>query len=177
MAKIDSSILPIIKILLDNSMDWLAVEVIETIHQGYFPAVTEDSLDKVRMIAMKQERSQQQEIVERGIPQPTEDDNQLRWAVEYILDRLTFAIESLKLSIDNLEEIGCPRDGEDIRYDSNQRPMTLVLLENEKKYVVSARELEEASRGLQILRDALNSWLDDQQGDIQIDTPGPSSAG
>ena len=156
MAILSQRLVPLIEILTELGVDWLAFELIDGIRRGEEPeederelALTRERAGTAHPVEMRQYRP-----ADDG-PKPYADDGQLEWAVRYICERLGATLAEMTDSIDVLDEI--VDDGDAKRSLRSHASAVLVLDGGE--HAVGRAQVKAAQARLSELRKALDAWV------------------
>ena len=156
MAILNQRLVPLIEILTELGVDWLAFELIDGIRRGEEPEEDE------RALALTRERTktghpvemQQYPPADDG-PKPYADDGQLEWAVRYICERLGATLTEMTDSIDVLDEIVDDGDAKRLRHSG----ASAVLVLDGAEHAVGRAQVKAAQARLPELRKALDDWV------------------
>ncbi|MCY4597706.1 MAG: hypothetical protein OXC19_23260 [Bryobacterales bacterium] len=158
MAILNQHLVPLIELLTELGIDWLAFELIEGIRRGEEPLEDERTLALARYRAGTQHR---EETVEHAWaayePQPIPDVSQSEWAARYVFDRLGATLAEMTHSLDVLDEIV---DDRNVKQPPGSRSSAvLVLLDGGEECAVGRARIEAAQARLPELREALDAWV------------------
>ena len=165
MAILDRRLVPLVELLTEIGMDWLAFELMEGIERGQEPIENEDALALAREQAR---RNRIEKVVrvpsENVVGKPILGDKQLEWVADHVYERLEATIAQMLASLDALDELVASdrkREGE------IAEPIAVsVVLDTEEDRAVSRIEAAEAQAHLGALRQSLDSWLENALSDI-----------
>ena len=165
MAILDRRLTPIIEMLTELGMDWLAFELIEGVRRDQEPVENEDALEIARHWG---ERTREAEIFARNPEdsvegEPLLSDAQLEWAARYIYERLEATLAEMSTSLDALDKIVV--SGREPQTKSTEASSVLVLLDAEEDRNVSRTQVEEAQAQLPKLSESLEAWLTSMRSD------------
>lgn len=160
MAILDRRLIPLIEILTDLGLDWLAFEMVDGIRRGREPEETAQDL----MVARKQVRDGEMKSVESKPIESVEaelllGDDQLNWAADYLAERLEAIFAEMSASLNNI-------DGIIGTTDSHLPAASLVLRDGEEDWTVDDAIVKEAQSQLPKLRKALTSWFASTRTDL-----------
>ena len=162
MAIIDPRILSLVETLADRGMDWLVFELMEGIQDGRSPQESEEALAAARDRATENS-GQYREALHRDVAPsetaPIVGDDQLRWAVGYIKERLRDTIDALDASFDCLETLGLVN--ERVTGGAQGGAIRVTFVEDESPINLTRGGLSIAREGLGALQHALDVWLAD----------------
>lgn len=160
MAILDPRLLPIIEVLAELGMDWLAFELVDGVRRGKEPVEDEAALRRARGRARR--ASDAGEDTERfgspsGAATPLLGDEQLEWAARYVDERLHAALDQIAHSLDALDEIVAGLDARPS--DAPVATTRLVLRDDYSAGTVGRAEVDSARARLSALREALDAWV------------------
>jgi hypothetical protein len=161
MAKPDSRLVELTSALTGAGLDWLALEVLQGVQEGL---LTEEGVDEVHRA---------QTSVRYGEPpRPAEDlrafvpvavnhldgGEQLRWAKEYVVNRLTDAAEMLDASLLQLNGIAASDESLDATGRAVSRAAPLEVQVGEDGPIMSEFDMRRTRELLLELANALDTW-------------------
>lgn len=172
MAIIDLRLLPLIETLADSGADWLAFEILDGIRSG---KLAEDSEDDVREAHRavrsfrRYETSPPEMEVKETLSQPLAGDDQIDYAVAYVIDRISQAIEMAKASLQQLDQIASrSRVGVEPAEVGIALATDVHIRMEGTKFVSTQKQAEAALSILPELRKALLQWSQSvRQGEQQ----------
>ncbi len=166
MAILDPRLLPLIDVLAQVGMDWLAFELVEGVRRGEEPVEDGSALRRARDRAKRtSDASEQTErfAAPTAAATPFQGDDQLEWAVRYVEERLFAALDQMAESLDALDEIV---SGADAPSTVTRTATTRLLLRGHDRVDAIGRlEVDRARTQLPALRVALDSWLGNERSD------------
>src|ERR1039457_797653 len=114
MATIDSRITPLVETLIASGADSIALEILSEIQRGRVNEDTEEELKEAReAIGHFREGKQPQEFVPRESEvRHLSGEEQIEFAAEYVIERLTRDLEMAEASLENLNKITAGADGD-----------------------------------------------------------------
>lgn len=170
MAILDPRLIPLIELLAELDLDWLAFELIEGVRRGREPSETKSALAIARRLSRisdprKFKPNPTDRIEEEqplGVAQLV-GDAQLVWAVSYVTERFEAALAEMSESLDALDEIVLSdRIG---LVDATESSAVLVLLDGEEERKVDRTRVKEAQAQLPNLQQSLENWLTSTRSD------------
>ena len=162
MAILNQRLVPLIEILTELGIDWLAFELIDGIRRGEEPEEHERALELTRERAGTDHRVElEQYAPDDNGPKPYADDAQLEWAARYICERLDATLTEMTDSIDVLDEI--VDDGDAKRLLQSRTSAVLVL--NGEEHAVGRAQVKAAQARLPELRKALDAWVNNTRSE------------
>ncbi|MCZ0944164.1 MAG: hypothetical protein OXJ53_14000 [Gammaproteobacteria bacterium] len=133
MAVLEPRLLPLIEILVELGLDWLAVELVEGLQRG------EEPIDD--------RKASEQYASSSGGGTLLQGVDQLQWAAQYVDKRLRSALDQTSHSLDALDQIAAAD------------AIELVLRTDEQKDTVDRAGLDHARAQLSRLSEALEAWV------------------
>jgi hypothetical protein len=165
MAAIDSRLLPLIETLIAADADWLALEILDGLRLGRVREETREDL-KSTQLAVRAAKHQERRSEERAVPPPVGTsivgDQQIDWAVEYVVDRLFSAVSMLRASFTQLNEI-VSRNPEfhAPAYDGAiEKQLDVAVQVEAEGPSLSSSDVDRAIATIPKLREALTTWAD-----------------
>lgn len=158
MAILNRHLVPLIEVLAELGLDWLAVELIEGIRRGEQPVENERTLALARSRARTEhpEETVEHPWADNG-PRPILDVVQLEWAARYVFERLGATLSEMTHSLDALDEIV---DDPDVKPSTGSLSSTvLVLLAGGEEHAVDRAQIKAAQARLPELQEALDAWV------------------
>ncbi len=164
MADVDPRLGPFIDTLISSGADWLALEILSAIRMGQPEEHSQQELDQARHAVQsfrKREGAPPPQIETRqaSIHHLTGDE-QLQFAVDYTIERITQNVEMAQASIRLLNEVASrsiPAPMNQGVSDSEAALIELGWTDTEER--LSGPRGEEVSSKLPVLRSALFEWL------------------
>ena len=165
MAILDRRLVPLVEMLTELGMDWLAFELIEGVRRGREPVEEEGKLELARQWARKGKAEVPEGDPEENVPaEPLVGGSQLEWAARYVGERLEAVLEEISASLGALDEIvASDRDGQ---AKTAEVSTVLVLLDVGEVGRVGRTQVEEAQAHLDELHRSLESWLSNTETDL-----------
>ena len=157
MAVLEPRLLPLIEILVELGLDWLAVELVEGLQRGEEPVDDESALALARMRAQKRiddRKASEQYGSSSGGVTLLQGVDQLQWAAQYVDKRLRSALDQTSHSLDALDQIAAAD------------AIELVLRTDEQKDTVDRAGLDHARAHLSRLSEALEAWVRSAASDL-----------
>ena len=165
MAILDRRLTPIIEMLAELGMDWLAFELIEGVRRGQELVENEDALELARQWRRRTREAENfarnpEDSVEG---EPLLGDAQLEWAAGYVHERLEATLAEMSASLGALDKIVV--SGREPQTKTTEPSAVLVLLDAEEDRKVSRTQVEEAQAQLPKLSESLEAWLTSMRSD------------
>ena len=165
VAILDPRLLPLIEVLAETGLDWLAFELVEGAGRGEEPI--EDGFALRRARARARRTSDAGEYTEPlapsgGAATPLLGLDQLEWAARFVDERLTAALDQMARSLDALDDIVA---GVEDRSSDSAVATKLVLRDDDRVEIIGRADVEGALARLSALREALESWLLNERSD------------
>lgn len=165
MAILNQRLFPIIEMLVELGMDWLAFELIEGIRRGQEPQETEDAPKHARQEthtpgAEKFARSSGDSVDS----EPLVGYAQLEWSVHYINERIEATLNEMSASLCALDKIAS--SAPEAQTETAESSAVLVLVNGEEEREVSQTQVIEAQAHLPKLRQSLENWLESTQSGL-----------
>ncbi len=159
MATIDARITPLIETLIASGADSIALEILSEIRRGRVDEDTEEELREAReAIGHFRKGERPPEFVPREPKvRHLNGEEQIEFASEYAIERLTRDLEMAEASLDNLNKITMGADGDGASVVAN-RPANIVLRWVDFAGTLDRKQIEEARAKLPELREALSAW-------------------
>ena len=170
MAILDRRLIPLIEMLTELGIDWLAFELMEVIRLGREPVEGEDQLALARQVARHGKAETFKSVTFEGDPEdsvlaePLLGDGQLEWAARYVGERIEAVLAEMFASIGALDDIVA--SGRDRSAKDGEASTVLVLLDAEADQPVGVTQIEEAQAHVAQLRRSLASWLASVRPDL-----------
>ena len=169
MAILDRRLTPIIEMLTELGMDWLAFELIEGVRRGQEFVENEDALELARHARQWRRRTREAENFARNPEdsvegEPLLGDAQLEWAAGYVHERLEATLAEMSASLGALDKI--VDSGREPQTTTTEPSAVLVLLDAEEDRPVGVTEIEEAQAHVAQLRQSLVNWLANARPDL-----------
>jgi hypothetical protein len=163
MATIDPRLTPLIETLIASGADWLAVEILSEIRMGRVDEPSDAELREARE-AVEMFRK------EKTVPPPTlvtrhtnvrhlGGDEQIEFAANYAVERITQNIEMAGASLQQLNEVANRSIAHgDVPSDSARPKADIELRWLDTEGALNGPQTEEARAKLPALRKALSEW-------------------
>jgi hypothetical protein len=163
MATVDPRLTSLIETLIASGADWLAVEILSEIRMGRGDEHSEDELREARE-AVETFRK------EKTVPPPTlatrqtnvrhlSGDEQIEFAANYAVERITQNIEMAGASLQQLNEVANRSIAHrDVPSDSGRQTADIELRWLDTEGTLNGPQTEEARAKLPALRRALSEW-------------------
>ena len=170
MAILDRRLIPLIEMLTELGIDWLAFELLEGIRLGREPVEGEDQLALARQAARHGTAETFKAVTFEGDPEdsvfaePLLGDIQLEWAAHYVGNRIEAILAEMSASIGALDEIVA--SGRDRAATDDKASTVLVLLDTEEDQPVGVTQIAEAQARVTQLRRSLANWLESTRPDL-----------
>ena len=166
MAILDQRLIPLVEMLTELGIDWLAFELIEGVRRGQEPVEKEDTLVLARQRvstggAEKIAPNPEDSVVAK----PLLGDSQLEWAANYVNERLEATLAAMSASLGTLDEIVA--SGRERQATTPEASVVLVLLDAEEDRRIGRTQVEEAQAQLPELRQSLTTWLASVRSDLE----------
>lgn len=161
MATLDPRLLELIEALRGTRLDWLAFELIDGIRQGWVSTEPPETLMKARVSARSREKPRARRETTLGAQpaDPIEGSDQIKWAAEYVAQRLDDTLAMLHRSTENLEMIVNASDSSvDLNPENNQEVAIEFIEPEGGRRRVGRNEANAARAALPKLRAALEAW-------------------
>ena len=165
MATLEPRLIPLIEMLFEIGLDWLALELVDGVQRSHEP------LEEANVLALVRNQISENsgEIFAFGPPDsdlgvrhlesPLHGDAQLQWATRYIDGRLRATLSEMSVSLRALDDI--IDSGSEQRDKADETFASLVLLDAEVSRKVTRAQVEQAQGLLGELSAALDIWLHD----------------
>jgi len=159
MATIDSRTTPLVETLIASGADSIALEILSEIRRGSVDEDTEEELREAReAIDHFREGNRPPEFVQRNPEvRHLSGEEQIGFAAEYTIERLTRDLEMAEASLENLNRITTGTDGDGAPAGAN-KPANIVLRWVDIEGILDRKQIEEARAKLPALREALSAW-------------------
>jgi hypothetical protein len=159
MATIDSRITPLVETLIASGADSIALEILSEIQRGRVNEDTEEELKEARAaIGHFREGKRSPEFAPREPEvRHLSGEEQIEFAAEYAIERLTRDLEMAEASLENLNKITAGSDRDGAPAGAN-KPANIVLRWVDIEGVLDRKQIEEAMAKLPALREALLAW-------------------
>jgi CHASE2 domain-containing sensor protein len=159
MATIDSRITPLVETLIASGADSIALEILSEIRRGRVDEDTEEELREAReAIGHFREGKRPPEFVPREPEvRHLSGEEQIEFAAEYAIERLTRDLEMAEASLENLNKITTGADVDSASAGATKSANT-VLRWVDTEGVLDRKQIEEAKAKLPALREALSVW-------------------
>ena len=164
MAILDQRLIPLINILFELDLGWLASELSTSIFHGQELLESEDTLARerewIRSDHSKEFVDNPDDIVSG---EPLLGDDQLEWAARYLYERFNAKIKEISASLDALDEIvvsGIKLETESTaKVSAAEAGAVSVLLSGEEGQRIDRAQLQDAQAQFEILNQSLKDWL------------------
>lgn len=159
MATIDPRITPLVETLIVSGADSIALEILSEIRRGQIDEDTEEELREAReAIGHFREGKHPPEFLPREPKaRHLSGEEQIEFAAEHVIKRLTRDLEMAEASLKNLNKITMGADGKAASADAN-KPANILLRWVDIEGVIDQKQIEEARAKLPALREALSAW-------------------
>lgn len=166
MTTINPRLLALIETLIASGVDWLAVELIETLNHGRWPEESEETLRSTRFqVRAGGAEKREHELAYKAVtPVPIPLEEQVGWAAQFVADRLDAALDDLAGSLTNLNAIIGESSNAITVFRRDRQPTTIRVGGKDAAVAVTAVEVEAARTAMQPLRAALARWASDTDG-------------
>lgn len=151
---------PLLETLTRAELDWLAQEVIAGALAGDVPEETPETLQAARSIVSRRTQDSGAHTPARAPPEPPRafsGEQQIEWAARHVSQRLEQVLMMFQHSIDRLDRL-VDTDRASRSLEQPRSGATLVLADRETLDKTDRKQLEGATEGLGLLRDALATW-------------------
>jgi hypothetical protein len=164
MAILDPRLLPLIETLTVADVDWLAFEILEALQLGHVAEEARDTLQSTRNAVRSAARPERQSKRRALLPPaatPIIGDNQIDWAADYAIRRISDAISMLQEALDQLDGIvaGTPTLDSSPAASDTKEGVTLVLQTHEDVTSVRKGGVADARAAIPKLQEALLAWV------------------
>lgn len=162
MAAPDPRLAELISALAEAGVSWLSVEILDAVRQGRPPEESREALVSAQRAVRA--RTKIKPDVERPPTLPPEPsqfygDDQIDYAVAYVVDRLTDAIATFQASLDQLDKIALYGDQSIAETVGGRRLGPAVALQiGEEGAVIDRIVTENVQQALAMLKSALHEW-------------------
>ena len=164
MAILDRRLIPLVEMLTEIGMDWLAFELIKGIERGEEPIENEEALALAREKARKHRIGKVVRVPsDNVVGEPLLGDRQLEWVAHHVFERLKATLAQMLASLDALDEL-VTSDHE--RQGEIAESSAVLVLDNVEDRAVSRIQVERAQAQLGDLRQSLDTWLVDARSDV-----------
>ena len=165
MATIDSRLIPLIETLVNSGVDWLAFEILDGIRLGRAQISTEEEVQAARRAVWSFRKGHAPlnlETIEAAVS-PLTGDDQIRFAEEYTIERISQSIAMVEASLLKLNQIAT-RASEPLDEGETASEDAIVLRWTDGEESLTRRQAEETLPKLPALRGALAEWSKSVRG-------------
>jgi hypothetical protein len=159
MATIDPRITPLVETLISAGADFIALEILIAIQRGMVDEDTEDELREVReAVGHFRQGNQPAEFKSSGETKVRHlnGEEQIEFAAEYVIERITRELGMADASIENLNRIA--NGAEDNSPKSVGSPSIVSLRWIDTEVRLDREQIENTREQLITLREALSAW-------------------
>jgi hypothetical protein len=159
MATIDLRITPLVETLIASGADLIALEILSEIWRGRVDEDTEEELREAREAIGHFRKGERPPAFIPREPKVRHlsGEEQIAFAAEYAIERLTRDLEMAEASLENLNMITTGADRDPTSRGAN-KPVNIVLRWVDIEGVLDRKQIEEARAKLPALREALSAW-------------------
>jgi hypothetical protein len=158
MAKLDTRIWPLLEILGQSGLDWLAQDIFETVIQNGVEVECQHRLVAERPAGRPSKERAHDDVRSQIL----EGDAQLKWAVDYVTDRLRQVVKLAYESLNMIDQIAGEPQGEATGGSSKalgDRSGTVIALAGMLDEQLDRERLEATFEPFERLEAALRDWL------------------
>ena len=166
MPILDQRLFPLIEILNKVDLNWLASELTAAISRTHEPFQDDDIDTRISEFTLSDYSEPFDDSPDDIAPTPQNPltgDEQIKWAVQFLLERMNSKFEEISESLDALDEI--VNSGEKLDEESDSRDLTakktgtLIFLYDEKMHSIDRTDLQDIKRNIDALTESLKNWL------------------
>jgi len=168
MAVLDPRLIPLIETLTSLGADWLAFELIDGVRRGREFEETPSSLAISRQQIREGDAPKpiEEESLPTSEPLPILGDDQIEWAVTYVIERLDAALAEFDVSLDNLDQIVVGQAVDPpMKHYEDAGEMLIVLSDGPDQRKVDRDAIQRAQALIPRLRTALEGWSNQVRSD------------
>jgi hypothetical protein len=157
----DPRLFELITLLAEVGADWLGFEILDGVRHGFAVEESREALLNAQMAARFGRRPQieKERTAAFSVPQELHGDEQLAWAANYVVERLTDEAEMLDASFEQLNILALGREPRADQREQGKRGTEITLQIGEEGPVVQTVEIVALRRHLAALTRALERWL------------------
>lgn len=163
MAILDARLLPLIETLTLADLDWLAFEILDALKLGRVAEETRETLERTRKAVRSYERQEQRLHPRASPPSPSTPilgDDQISWAADYVINRISDAVSMLQATLDHLDTItGTAALDRPPSASAPRVGVSLVLRTNDEEISVTRSAADVAKNATPKLQEALRAWV------------------
>lgn len=159
MATIDPRIAPLVETLIASGADFIALEILIAIQRGMVDEDSEDELREAReAVGHFRQGNQPAGFKPAGEAKVRHlnGEEQIEFATQYVIERLTRELGMADASIENLNRIANGADDSSPKAVSNSSAVRLRWIDVDAQ--IDRKQIENARAHLITLREALSAW-------------------
>jgi hypothetical protein len=157
----DPRLFELVTLLAEAGADWLGLEILNGVRNGLAVEESRQSLLNAQMAARfgRHPEINKERVLTFPLPQELHGDDQLTWAVAYVVERLTDEAEMLNTSFEELNVLAIGREPKEPQRQRVQRAPGVTLQVGEDGPAIETVDVATLRRDLVELNRALEGWL------------------